>query len=274
MKILSLVGVAAVVGIACYVGCSKESRDEAINRLGKAGKALNGEVYPDDADNGVANIVREQQRKERIRQNTTWTAENIAHHPKEYCQAQLEALNEYAAQLDVSMHKLQVKKSVVTSAITDAETSIGQFTNMLEQAKASVRASLASGTDKVEMGGYSLTVERAKKKMVLMNRRVPMLRTQVGKLKNALTQIGKSIDLVEKEQEKTVSIREKVQAAIDEIELKNVIEGDKSIVAALDSIHHNIKDLGVDYDDPSIESIAAPSSTQSIDAEFEKLMAE
>ena len=93
MKILTLVGVAAVVGIACYVGCSKESRDEAINRLGKAGKALNGEVYPDDADNGVANIVREQQRKERIRQNTTWTAENIARHPKEYCQAQLETLN-------------------------------------------------------------------------------------------------------------------------------------------------------------------------------------
>ena len=58
MKILTLVGVAAVVGIACYVGCSKESREEAINRLGKAGKALNGEVYPDDADNGVANIVR------------------------------------------------------------------------------------------------------------------------------------------------------------------------------------------------------------------------
>ena len=165
MKILTLVGVAAVVGIACYVGCSKEGRDEAINRLGMAGKALNGEVHPDDADNGVANIVREQQRKERIRQNTTWTAENIARHPKEYCQAQLEALNEYAAQLDVSMHKLQVKKSTVTSAITDAETSIGQFTNMLEQAKASVRTSRATGSDKVEMGVYSLGFERARSKM-------------------------------------------------------------------------------------------------------------
>lgn len=274
MRMLTLVGVAAVIGIACYVGCSKESRDEAINRLGKAGKALNGEVYPDDSDNGTANIVREQQRKERIRQNTTWTAENIARHPKEYCQAQLEALNEYASQLDVSMHKLQVKTSTVTSAITDAETSIGQFTNMLEQAKASVRASRATESDKVEMGGYSLTFDRAKKKMVLMNRRVPVLRTQIGKLKNALTQIGKSIDRVEKEQEKIVSIREQVQVAIGEIELKNVIEGDKSIVAALDSIRHNVRDLGVDYDDPSIESIAAPSPEESIDAEFEKLMAE
>ena len=274
MKILTLIGVAAAAGIVCSAGCSKESRDEAINRLGKAGKALNGEVYPNDAENGVANIVREQQRKERIRQNTTWTAENITHHPKEFCRAMLESLAEYAAQLEVSQHKLQFKKSVVTSSIADSETYIGYFTNMLEKTRGAFRAAETTGSNKVEMGGYMLTSERAKVKVVKMRQRIPVLQAKIETQKNALVQIGKSIERLEKEQEKVVSLQEQVQSKIDEIEINDVIEGDKGIVAALDAIQHNIKDLGVDYDDPSIESIATPSASLSIEAEFQKFMAE
>ena len=114
MRIMTLVGIAAVVGVACYVGCSREDRDEAIARLGKAGRALNGEVRPDDVAHDVPNIVREQQRKERVRQNTQWTAENQALHPIEYCQAKLEDLNEYAQRLEVVTHKMMVAKSAAT----------------------------------------------------------------------------------------------------------------------------------------------------------------
>ena len=41
-----------------------------------------------DAKDKTPSIVKEQQRKERIRQDKTWTPENRAHHPIEYCQAQ------------------------------------------------------------------------------------------------------------------------------------------------------------------------------------------
>lgn len=68
--------------LICLAGCSKESRDETIDRLCKAGKALNGEVRSDDKKHATPNIVYDQQRKERVRQNTKWTAENQANTQK------------------------------------------------------------------------------------------------------------------------------------------------------------------------------------------------
>ena len=53
----------ALLASMVICGCSREGRDEAIDRLGKAGKALNGEVRPDDKEYGTPNIVAEQQRK-------------------------------------------------------------------------------------------------------------------------------------------------------------------------------------------------------------------
>ena len=61
---LLVAGVVVVAGIAYLGGCSQESRDEALSRLNKAGRPLNGEVRPDDAAHDVPNIVREQQRQE------------------------------------------------------------------------------------------------------------------------------------------------------------------------------------------------------------------
>ena len=106
MKKLSVaVCVIAMGGLAIFYGCSKEARDEAMNRIGKAGKALNGEVRPDDKEHETPNIVAEQQRKERIRQNTKWTPENQAKFPVEYCQAMLEQVDKDAKQYEVVMHK-------------------------------------------------------------------------------------------------------------------------------------------------------------------------
>lgn len=274
MKTFNHIDVLVAIGVLFCVGCSKENRDEIITRIGKAGKALNGEVRPNDVEHDIPNIVHEQQCKERIRQNTTWTAENRALHPKEYCQSQLDVLNGYAAQLDVSMHKLLVKQSTIKSAITDTETQIAHFTNALMEAKNAFRASRSNSIETIAMGGYNLSLSRAKEKMVLMNKRVPVMRAKIETERNALNQIAKSIDRVEREQEKVVLLREKVQTTLDELRLKDVIEGDKSIVVALDAINHNLAGLGVDYDDPSIEAIITPSSAQMIDAEFEKLMSE
>ena len=142
MKLITAVGIVALVGAVGYVGCSREGRDEAMARLGKAGRALNGEVRPDDAEHDVPNIVREQQRKERIRQNTQWTAENRALHPVEYCQAMLADLDDYAKRLEVVMHKMMVAKSAAAREISDNETMAKSLSKFLDEAKALGMSSL------------------------------------------------------------------------------------------------------------------------------------
>ena len=89
MNITKYIIGAAAVSVAVVVGCSQDDRDEIAERGGNAWNAIKGETTPGEK---TPRIVKEQQRKERIRQNNTWTPENRAHHPVEYCQAQLEDL--------------------------------------------------------------------------------------------------------------------------------------------------------------------------------------
>lgn len=274
MKIMTLVGVAAIVGVACYVGCSREERDEALTRLGKVGRALNGEVRPDDEEQDIPNIVREQQRKERVRQNTQWTAENQALHPIEYCQAKLADLDDYAQRLEVVTHKMMVAKSAATREISDNETMVKTLAAFLTDAKKAYRESAAVSNDHVRLGGYDLTLPRAKEKMVDANRKISRLQERIAKRKNMVTRLDKSLDKIAAQQKSLAETRERIQNTINDIQLKNVIEGEQGIRDALNAINDSMASLGVDYDDPSISDIVQPSKAETIDAEFEKLMAQ
>ena len=274
MKRITLVGVAAIVGVACYVGCSREDRDEALTRLGKAGRALNGEVRSDDEEQDVPNIVREQQRKERVRQNTQWTAENQALHPIEYCQAKLADLDDYAQRLEVVTHKMMVAKSAATREINDNETTVKTLDAFLMDAKKAYRESAAVSNGHVRLGGYNLTLPRAKEKMVDANRKISRLRERIAKRKNMVTRLDKSLDKIAAQQKSLVETRERIQNTINDIQLKNVIEGEQGIRDALNAINDSMASLGVDYDDPSVADIVQPSKAETIDAEFEKLMAQ
>ena len=274
MKVLKTIVWVMLVGAFIGGGCSREDREEAIDRIGKAGKALNGEVRPDSVVHDVPNIVFEAQRQERIRQNTTWTAENRALHPKEYCQSQLSVLRTYASQLDVAMHKLLVKQSAVKNDMDDAEIHIANLTNLLAAAKLAYKTSMANGSSEVVISGFNLSIEQARKKMVHTNQKIPAMKAKVKSLSNALNLIAISIDRVRKEQGVVASLIEKVQSVLGNLELKDVIAGDESIVRALDAINNNLSGLGADSEDPSVEVLSMPSEKQMIDDEFKKLMAE
>lgn len=271
-KIIITVVVVAVCAAAIQFGCSKSDRTEMMDRLRNAGNALKGDSVADGQ--GTPKIVANQQRKERIRQDTTWTKENQALHPIEYCQAQLEELNRYAAQLEVTAHEVAVGKSATMREINDAEMLAEQLSAFVADAKQKYKECETAGADKIALGGFSLTLGRAREKMVDAARRIPVLKAKVGTKKNLLVKLDKKGDLVMKEQKRLVSIRERIENTISDLKLKKVIEGEKSVTDALNAINDSMADLGVDYDDPTIEEIVQPAESANIDEEFKKLMSE
>ena len=274
MKKLLFVGAGIAVGVAILHGCSKEDRDEMISLIGNAGRALNGDVRPDDQKHEVPNVVREQQRKERIRQNTQWTAENQALHPIEYCQAKLGDLDEYAKRLEVVMYKMMVAKSAANRDIADNEAKMNDLAKFLSDAKKAYKESVAAGKNKVSLGGFDLTLAKAKEKMVEANRKMPYLKERVGKRKNMINKLEKNIDTISAEQKRLAETRERIQHTISDLHLKTVIDGEQGIRDALNAINDSMASLGVDYDDPALDDIVQTPKSATIDAEFEKLMAE
>lgn len=273
-KLMIIIGAVFLCGGVFFIGCSKEDRNEALGRIGKAGKALNGEVRPDDEAHEIPNIVVEQQRKERIRQNTKWTAENQALHPIEYCQAQLEDLAKVSQQLEVQAHKYAVAKSQVQRSITSAETQIDNFEKFLSEGKKAYRESEATGKWPASVNGYSLSQDKLRDKLVEAARRIKPLKGTADKNKVLFKSLERKANIVSARQREAAELRERLTITISDLKLKKIDEGSDGLKDTLNALNDSLASLGGDLSDPSLDDLASPDSKSSTQAEFDALMAE
>ena len=265
---------AAAAAAIILAGCSKEARDTAIDRVGKAAKELNGEVSPDDQEHDTPNIVREEQRKERIRQNTKWTAKNQAKYPLEYCRAQLETLNENSQKLSESAHKLSVAISAAKRENATDEATLATLRKFLDTAKQAYREADAANSWPVQIGGFALPKEKAQEKIVEAAHKVAPIEGRIASRANLLVSLQKKLDAINAEQKRLVAIRERVQTTIRDLETRKVIEGDNSVADALDAIGDSMEALSRPADDPSLDELMAPSPSAKISDDFNAIMAE
>ena len=267
IKIIKIIVCIAIVAGVIYFIASDDQKAEIRHRLDQA-----GQIGVSDKD--TPRVVREQRRKERERQNSKWTAENRALHPIEFCQAQLEELDKYAAQLEVSAHEVACKKAEVVRIMGDKEAMAANFEKFLKDAKVTYRDCDKANTWPAKVGGFALSKEKLREKIIDAAQKIPSLNARVASMKNQLVHIEKKASVVSGEQKRLVKIRESIQATISDLKLKKVIDGDNSITEALNAINDQMGTLGVDYDDPKLEDIVLPDQKAIREAEFDKIMAE
>jgi len=268
MKVIGAIGVLGLVGFCIVAGCSREDRDEVMDRVGKATRALNG------SDKSVPDIVRDQQRKERARQNTEWTPENQAKHPIEYCQAQLEELDKHSATLEVSSHKLAVSQSTAKRRISEDEAQVVSLQKFLTEAKAAYRAAEAANKWPMKVNGFELSQEKAQEKIVEAAHKIAPAKKHIATQKSLLAALEKRSSRVTAEKKKVVALRERIQTTLNDLNTKKVIEGEKGVADALNAINDSMGAIGTDTSDPSIEDLMTTSESASREASFREIMAE
>ena len=271
MTVVKALPVMVVIGMAVCIGCSQEDRDEIAERSGNAWNALKGESSTGEK---TPRIVKEQQRKERIRQNNTWTPENRAHHPVEYCQAQLEDLQRYSRELEARAHEKSCAIAAVKRTLGDSDTMEQGLKKFIVEAKKVYKDCEAANSWPAKLGGYSLSREKTQEKIIDAAQQLADIQLKTGSKKNQLVALEKTLKITQNEQKRIVKIREQIQNTINDLRIKKVIEGDDSIVASLNAIEDNMGALGVDYDDPKIESIIQPDEKTTREELFKKILAE
>ena len=267
-KLIFAVGVVTVIGAVAYVGCSRDEREEAMARVSDAMDTLKGK----DGTSTPA-IVREQQRKERIRQNTQWTPENQALHPVEYCQAQLEELERCTRQLDVSVHKYAVGQSEAKQKIAESEAQLKVIDQFLRVAKDAYRRSESSNSWPVVINGYTLSKEKMQEKIVEVANKVEPLKAQIQSQKNIVEAMAKKSAKAEGEKRRITELRDRIQRVIGDLNAKKILDGEKGVTDALNAIGASMESLGTDGGDPSLEDIVTPSETAAREATFNEIMA-
>lgn len=266
----SLIAV-AIVGVAVFIGCSQDDRDEIVERGGNAVNALKGETSTGEK---TPRIVKEQQRKERIRQNNTWTPENRASHPIEYCQAQLEELQRYSRELEARAHEKSCAIAAVKRTLGDNATMEQNLKKFIVEAKQTYKECEAANSWPAKLGGYTLSREKTQDKIIDAAQKLSETQTQTMSKQNQLVALEKTLKITQDEQKRMVKIREQIQNTINDLRIKKVIEGDDSIVASLNAIEDNMGALGANYDDPKIETLIQPDTQTTREDLFKKIMAE
>ena len=265
-SMLILVGVIAVIVMLGFLIAPREQREAMLDKVAVLGDSPDGEKMP--------RVVREQQRKERIRQDMEWTPENQALHPIEYCQAQLEMLSEHASRLDVQAHKYAVAKNQAVRTVSDAEAQLADIAKFLNDAKCAYKESAKSGKWPVTIRGFALPKEKAEEKIVSAAEKRPTLQATIARNKALLMQLEKKLERVSEEQRSIVKTKERIQMVLNDLNLKKVVEGDNGIIDALNAINDSIGSLGTNYEDPSVDDLVSPEKISKIRMSFDAIMAE
>lgn len=269
MHIKTLFAVGTVAGIL-LAGCSQEDREEAADRIGKAADALKGE----DGSERTPRIVKEQQRKERIRQNTKWTPENQAKFPVEYCQAMLEEIAKDAQHYEVLMHKFLTAKSGVTRNIAENDAQLKSYSAFLDLAKKSYREAETSGAWPVTLNGFALSKEKLQEKIVDAASKIKSLDSGTATLKTNLAKLEKKVARLSEEQRKLVQTKESLQRTLDNLQLKKVVDSDDGIRDSVAAINDALGALGDGAGDISLEDLVTPDADTVRKAAFDAIMAE
>ncbi len=263
--------IVAVVGIVVCIGCSQDDRDEIADRVGNAGRALAGESATGEK---TPRIVKEQQRKERIRQNNTWTPENIAQHPVEFCQAKLEILQQHSRALEARIHETLCEIAALKRTIGDNEAMEKNLRKFIDDAKKTYKECEAANSWPAKLGGYTFSREKTQEKIIDAAQKLADIQLNANSTKNKMVAFEKKLKRHQDEQKKIVKIREQIQGKINDIRTEKIINGDDGIVASLNKISDNLNSLGTDSDDPKVEDIIQPDEKTTREELFKKIMAE
>jgi len=277
MKLVLTLIVVAGVSAALYCGCSKENRDEVINRVTKAAKGLNGEVVDNTKEHEIPTVVAEQQKKERVRQNTQWTAENQKLHPLEYCQAQLDETEKMGKKLEVQQHKLLTVKSSLAKKVNQLDEQVKDLSEFLKKAKETYKeADMVNGFP-IKLNGHSVTKEQAQPLMLEASRKLKKAQGQLGTSQTSLAQVERNLAKIVGEQEKLGALREKLKATMESVQLKNIVDGGEGVGDALQAIDDSMNALQETSAIPepsALETIMVPDAKAKDASDFEALLKE
>lgn len=263
----------AVVSMAMSMavgGCSRESREEAMDRVAAAGRALNG----GDTAERTPDVVRRQQEAEARRQNKEWTAENQSRHPVEYCQAQMKNVDEMAKKLETEQHRLNTSRAATTRKVSELEELEQKMAKQLESLKAAYRSAAGGAGWPMSYNGFQLSEQKAKEMIVQTSEKLQGAQEQKPQYKTMLAKLDQRLNEIQGEQKRLVKTKERIQMTISSLQTKEIVEGEKGISDALSALNDSIESLGGDFGEASFEDISLGTRENELNEAFERLMSE
>lgn len=262
--LLTLVGIIALLVVGVYALSSDETKQTMLAQTENMTKS--GEKTP--------SIVAKQQRKELIRQDTTWTIENQKKHPEEYCMAQLDELKKINEQLEVEIHRRGVQRSELRRKNTDAKALSASLAKFVADAKAAYRKGEAENKWPITVNGIPLSKEKARQKIVEAANKMSLNQKVVTTTSSGLAKLEKKVAYLTDKQSKLVLYRDRLNSTLADLKAKKITESENGIEDALNALNDSLEAFEVSQDDIALDDLITPTAEAATDAAFDKIMAE
>lgn len=203
-----------------------------------------------------------------------WSAKEQVKNPVEYLKNQLAALDKHYEDNAASLHQLLVTRSELERERANEDAELRQLNKFLEDAKRTYREAEAANSWPASIGGFTLTREKAREKIVEAAHRRDEIRGRDTLKGNRVSAIEKRVKELEAEQANIANLRKKIPQVIRDIETQKIIEGNGGVAREIDSIRISMEVLSPRFDNPNLDQMLSPGDSSSADSDFDAIMAE
>lgn len=248
----------AIAAVLC--GCSREDARTAVQDA----QTTIGEFFtPESGNPDQTLVVRQAKLKERRKQNTTWTAENIAAHPELYLEQCREDVEAAIGQYDAILLSLRKLRNEDGRKAREAEEDAARLNRFIEEAKPFYADE--NTVYPVTVSGFAFTKEQFVKKLreviVERDRRQGDVAPALQRAKAAEARI----DQVERARESAKDTIRSLEAKLADVKANKAlsdVSGIKESVAGILDFADGIQS-GLDI---PVDILGEPSASESDDA--------
>ena len=197
---------------------------------------------------GSPTVVKNAEIREAIRQDSTWTSENIQANPYLFLQDQIASCDKLKAKIDAQNITLVRMGKQATRTAEDAESTINRYEKFLRDAKAAYKAAASEGKKSVTINGCEFNQDELDDRIADALERVELAKKE----KKDNLAISKKVEIrkgvLKTKKRELITLRRKLVQQAEQVKMNSAL----SEIGQLNDVLGTIKDMMLEIDvDPT-----------------------
>ena len=194
---------------------------------------------------GSPTVVRNAEIREAIRQDSTWTSENIQKNPYLFLQDQIASCDRLKAKIEAQNITLIRMGKQATRTAEDADSTINRYEKFLKEAKVAYKAAVAEDKWPVSLNGYNLSKDELDDRIADALERVELSRKE----KEDNLAIAKKVEIrkgvLKTKKRDLITLRRKLVQQAEQVKMNAAL----AKIGQLSDVLGAIKDMMIEIDE-------------------------
>lgn len=200
-------------------------------------------------------VVRSAEIREAIRQNSTWTSENIRANPYLFLQDQIASCDKLKAKIEAQNITLVRMEKQANRKSEEAESMINRYGKFLTDAKAAYKA--ANGKWPVSVNGYDLEEDDFNDRVSDAMERVELAKKEAKDNKSISKKVSIRKGVLKTKKRELISLRLKLVQQAEQVKMNSALAEINSLNDVLGTINDMMIEIDEDPTKLSIEDLTA-----------------